>query len=101
MPPSQLVQCYFSVELSLCPQHARTSSLSSPFLFVALVECHGARVVSADVVKVLNLVKSDDPVLAGEGFLQCSQLRTFSWQLRAANSVLRLACREQGIIVVV
>jgi hypothetical protein len=50
-------------------ENTRALALGSPLLLVALVKRHSARVFAAKVVKVLDLVDSDDPVLAGESLL--------------------------------
>lgn len=57
--------------------------------------------VSADVIKVLDLVDSDDPVLAGEGFLDCVEDWADVGHLDASDAVLCLSGWEEGVVVVV
>jgi len=52
-------------------------------------------VVSAHIVEVLDLVDSDDPILAGEGFLNCVESWALSWHFDASDSILRLSGREE------
>lgn len=51
-------------------QDSRSLALAGLLSLVALFKRHGALVVSVEVVEVLDLVDSNDPVLTGEGFLQ-------------------------------
>ena len=57
--------------------------------------------VSADVVKVLDLVDSDDPVLAREGFLDCIEDWADVGHLHTSDTVLCLSGWEKGVVVVV
>lgn len=51
-------------------QNSRSLALAGLLSLVTLFERHGALVVSVEVVEVLDLVDSNDPVLTGEGFFQ-------------------------------
>lgn len=57
--------------------------------------------VSANVVKVLDLVNSNDPVLTSEGFLDGVEDWANFWHSGATNTVLCLSRWEKGVIVVV
>lgn len=82
-------------------QGSGTLSLRSFLLLVALVKGDCVVVVAAQVVKVLDLVDSDDPVLAGEGFLDRGELRALGGETDTADTVLGLAGGEEGVEVVV
>jgi hypothetical protein len=58
-------------------------------------------VVSADIVKILDLVNSDDPVLARESLFHGVKNGPYFWQLDATDSILSLSGREERIVVVV
>jgi hypothetical protein len=68
---------------------------------VALVERHGALVVAAKVVKILDLVNPDDPVLASKGLLNGAELGALGGKTRVADTVLGLSRGEQRVVVVV
>ena len=54
------------------PEYSRTSSFGRLLLLVAFVERYHARMVSPYIVKILDLVYPNDPVLTGESLLQCA-----------------------------
>jgi hypothetical protein len=85
----------------LNPQHPGSLPLRRPLLLVALVERYRALVVAAKVVKILDLVDPDDPVLTGEGLLNGTELRAFCGQSRVTDTVLCLSSGEERIVVVV
>jgi len=66
---------------SLSPEDTSTSSLRRLLFLVTLVKGHSALMVSSDVVKILDLVDSNDPILTRECFIEGAQLRTFGRQL--------------------
>jgi hypothetical protein len=57
--------------------------------------------ISVEVIKILDLVNSDDPVFAGESFFQGRELGAFGGELRAADAVGGLAGGEERVVVVV
>ena len=57
--------------------------------------------ISTDVVKVLDLVDSDDPVLAGESFVEGIERGAILRKLDASDSVQGLSGWEERIVVVV
>lgn len=83
------------------PQNFWSSLLRGLLLLVPPVERRSRSVVSADVVEILDLVDSDDPVLAGESLLNCIERWTDIWQLNASDSILRLPGWEERVVVVV
>ena len=58
----------------LYSQNPGSLSFCGSLLLVAPVEGYGALVAATKVIQVLDLVNSDDPVLAGEGLLNGAQL---------------------------
>lgn len=52
------------------PQYLRPPLLRSLLALIASIKGHRTVMVSAEVIKILDLVKTDDPVLASEGFLE-------------------------------
>jgi hypothetical protein len=54
-------------------QSPRALPLRRPLLLVAIVKGHCALVVAAKVIKVLDLVNPDDPVLARKGLLDSAE----------------------------
>lgn len=75
--------------------------LNSLLLLLATVKGGGGGVVTANVVKVLDLVDSDDPVLASESLLDGVEDRSSIRQSHAADAILRLSGGEEGVVVVV
>jgi len=57
--------------------------------------------VSTDIVKVLDLVNSNDPVLAGECFFYCVEDGSNIRKLNTTNTILSLSNREEAVVVVV
>merc|ERR1711939_637089 len=88
---------------SIDPQDSRPLPLASRRLLplVALLESRSLLVTTAQVVVVLDLEDSDDPVLTGEGFLERVQLRALSRQARASDAVHGLTAGEELVVVVV
>lgn len=82
-------------------QHPGALPLSGSLLLVALVESNGAPVITAKVVKVLDLVNPNDPVLASKSLLNGAKLRTLGGKSYATNAVLGLSSGEQRVVVVV
>lgn len=70
-------------------------------LLLSLFEgCRGG-VISPNVIEILDLVNSDDPVFTGECFLQSVQNRAFFWKSDATNTVRSLTGREKVLVVVI
>jgi hypothetical protein len=82
-------------------QNARTLLLSGTLTLEALVKGNSVAVVTAEVVQVLDLVETNNPVLTSEGLLQRVELGTLRGELGATNPVDRLARREEALVVVV
>lgn len=78
-----------------------TLSLRALLLLVALFKRNSALVVAANVVEWLHLVDTDNPVLAGECFLERAKLGSFGGESGATNAVLGLAAGEELVEVVV
>lgn len=57
--------------------------------------------IAPKVVKVLDLVKSHNPVLACESFLERAELWSLCWQLGATHAIGGLTGREERVVVVV
>lgn len=57
--------------------------------------------VATNVVEVLHLVNPDDPVLAGEGFLESAEFGSLRGQTDTTNAILGLTGREEAVEVVV
>lgn len=85
----------------LGPQDTRALALGGALALVALVKGHRVVVVTAEVVEILDLVDTDDPVLTGERLLERVQLRAFRGESRSTHAVNGLAGTEQGVEVVV
>lgn len=73
----------------------------SLLLLDTLFEAIGRSMISTNVVEILDLVESYDPVLTGEDFLDCVERWTDIWHLDATNTILRLSWREEGVVVVI
>ncbi len=57
--------------------------------------------VSTHIIKVLDFVDSDDPVLAGECLLNCVERWADFGQFYASDSILRLTSWEERVVIVV
>jgi hypothetical protein len=88
-------------EQSLNSEHPSALPFTRLLTLVALVERCSFLQGPAQVVGLLDLVDTDNPVLAGEGLLNGAELGADSGQLGAADAVLRLAGWEKGVVVVV
>lgn len=82
-------------------QDPSPSSFRRLLLLVALVKGHRAGMIPAYVVKVLDLVDPDDPVLARESFFQRGELRPLRRETTSSNPILCLPRGEQRVIIVV
>lgn len=83
-------------------QHPRASPLPRlDLLLVALLKPNRILVRSAQVVKVLDLVNSDDPVLTGECLLESGELGSLGGDLASSDTVGGLTGGEEGVVVVV
>lgn len=82
-------------------QHPRPSPLAGLLPLDALLECTGLLMRTAKIIQILDLVNSDDPVLAGKGLLHRAELRALGRQTDATDAVGGLAGREERIVVVV
>lgn len=82
-------------------QNTGSFPLGSALPLVAPLKGCGAVMVTAQVVKVLDLVDTDDPVLAGKRFFEGGKLWPFSGQSRASDAVHGLTLLEESVIVVV
>lgn len=89
---------YKNLLLSQCP---RPSPFHALLLLVALFKGDRLSVVSAHIVQVFDLVDSDNPVFARESLLQRRKLGSLRGHFGASDSVLGLAGREEGIVIVV
>jgi hypothetical protein len=97
--------CYTSIFSLLShllrAQNFWSSLLNGLLLLVTSIKRICGSVVSGHVVEILDLVDTDDPVLAGEGFLNGVESWALVRQLNAADTVLALSGREEGAVVVV
>jgi hypothetical protein len=84
-----------SILLLFNPQNFWSSLLRGLLLLVPPVERRSRSVISANVVKILDLVDSDDPVLAGEGFLDAVQSWADIWKFDASDPILGLPGWEE------
>ena len=82
-------------------QNFWSSPLGAVLLLVASLERGNSGVVSSDIVKVLDLVDSNDPVLASESFVQGVESRAPIGHLDTTYSVLALSRWEECVVVVV
>jgi len=87
--------------LLLGSQNTRAPSLGSPLTLVAPVKGRSTHVITVKIVKILDLVDPDDPVLTGKGLLHRRQLGSFGRKSHATNTVDGLALLEEGVVVVV
>lgn len=82
-------------------QNARTLLLSSTLALQTLLKSDGIVVITAEVVEILDLEDSNDPVLTGKRLLQRVELRAFGGQSGATNPVDGLAAGEEAVVVVI
>lgn len=82
-------------------ESAGASLLDRLLLFAALLKGCDRSMVSAKVVQVLDLVDTDDPVLAGECLLHSVEDWAFRGETSTTDSVGSLSWREETAEVVV
>lgn len=96
---------YLKAQLTSYPllgsQNARTTFLRRPLTLVTFLKGRRARVVSAKVVKVFDLVNPDDPVLTSKCLLHRRELGSVGGQSHTTDTVDGLATLEKGTVVVV
>ena len=83
----------------LGPQNTRASSLPYLPLLVPLVKSNCTLMRPSNIVQILHLVDSNDPVLTRESLIQGRKLWPFGWQTRATDTVLCLPSRKQVIVI--
>lgn len=57
--------------------------------------------IPTHVVKILDLIDPDDPVLASKGLLYSVQNGSDFWHLNTTDSVHGLSGREESVVIVV
>ena len=76
-------------------QNARAFFLSRTLPLQAFVESDGGAMITTEIVEILDLEDTNDPVLAGEGLFQSVELRTFGWKLHTTDPVNGLPTRKE------
>ena len=56
---------------------------------------------ATQIIQVFNLIDSNNPVLARESLLKRAQFWALRWEFRTTDAILRLARREERVVVVV
>jgi hypothetical protein len=82
-------------------QNLRAASLDTLLLLVAPIKGGSTSVVTTDIVEILHLVDTDDPVLRGEGLFDRVEDRSDFWHAGTTDTVLGLSRWEEGVVVVV
>lgn len=85
----------------LDPQYPGAFPLRCLLLLVTLVERRRALVITSKVVRLLDLVDPNDPVLARERLFNRAELRSLSRESRSTDTVGCLSGREERVVVVV
>lgn len=67
----------------------------------ALIKGNSVAMITAEVIQVLDLVETNDPVLAGESLFQCVELGAFLGKFCATDTVHGLTRREERLVVVI
>lgn len=84
------------------PEDPRPSPLPRlNLLLVPLFKSNRILVRSAQVIKILDLVNSNDPVLTGECLLESGELGSLGGDLASSHTVGGLTGGEEGVVVVV
>ena len=86
---------------SLLSQYPWPPPLRRLLLLMPLLKRHRLSMIPPHIIQILHLVNADDPVLASEGLLEGVELGPFGRHARAADAVLGLARREEGVVAVV
>ena len=68
---------------------------------MALIKFHGTIMVPPDIIKILDLVYSDNPVFACKGFLKGVELWAMSGEAGAADAILGLPGGEEAVEIVI
>lgn len=82
-------------------QHLGALLLGCTLLLVTFIKCHSAGMISAEIIQILDLIDTNDPVLASESLLNGAELRTLGRETSTADTVGGLSGREKGVVVVV
>lgn len=85
----------------LNPQCPRPLPLARLLLLIPLIEARGILQRPAQIIRLLDLIDPDDPVLAGESLVERTELGALGGQFGAADAVLSLARGEERVVVVV
>lgn len=82
-------------------QNARALLLGRALALQTLIKGNSLAVITSEVIKILDLEDTDNPVLTGESLLEGVELRTFRGQSDATNTVDSLTSGEERVVVVV
>lgn len=104
---NQVLLCFLkydtmsSLPVLLRSQYLRPPLLCRFLLLVSPLERCSRGMISADIVKIFDLINADDPVLARESFFDGVENGSDFRQLHATDSVLSLSRRKERVVVVV
>ena len=87
--------------LLLSSQNPRSAPLRRLFLLISFIECYSIRMISTDIVQILDLVYSDNPVLACERLLERVERRAFVRHSSSSYPILGLPRWKKCVEVVV
>lgn len=82
-------------------QNTRTLVLRGTLALEALIKGNSVAMITAEVIQVLDLIETNDPVLTGESLFQCVELGAFLGKFCATNTVHGLTRREERLVVVI
>lgn len=105
-PKSTSCFCFLSYKAIFAnlfdPQYPGSSPLPRlDLLLIPLLKSNRILVRPTEVIKVLDLVNSDDPVLTGESLLERRELGALGWKLAPSHTVSGLTRGEERVVVVV
>ena len=99
---SFFLPCFQQIKLKLVQAGGGSSSLlECLLLLLSPAEAASGDVVAANVIQILDLVDTDNPVLASESLLQCIKGRTLGRHGGVSNSINSSSRREHACVIVV
>lgn len=92
---------FFFVFCLFHPQTPNTLLLRNPPLLMTLLKRRRYIMRSPKVIQILDLVNPNDPIVAGERFVQGGELGSFDGETRTSDTIDALSFTEEFVVLVV
>lgn len=100
-PPADYLSVKKIPTLLIHAKHSSAPLLGGLLLLLAALKGSSINMITTNVVKVLDFVDTDDPVLAGISLLNRVDNRSLVWDSNLSDSISGLSRRKQRAVVVI